>query len=256
MLENRNKFNNNFENELLNQIKKERQKTPIMNNKKKYIFGDISDNKKNMNNFIINDKNNEIKEQKKIFLKCAKNNNYKINTNGNNINTIKSYNGPKPNNINIKNNNEIKEKKENILNFLKSNKKEEKKIKLKDGNEKNKQNFILEKKNKYLIISQMPKLPMENKADKMIKEILHKNRYNNLQNKIINNNKDTNFNFNHGNEKKNINNQIMNNNYLKKQTVVKPANNLPNITYGKNNRIKIEYGVVKYKSTKHKIKRK
>ena len=246
MIENRNKFKNNFENEQLNQIKKERQKTPIINNKKKNIFGDKSDNKKNMNNFIINDKNNEIKEPKKIFLKCAKNNNYKINTNGNNINTIKSYNGPKPNNINIINNNEIKEKKENILNFLKSNKKEEKKIKLKDGNEKNKQNFILEKKNKYPIISQMPKLPMENKADKMIKELLHKNRYNNLQNKIINNNKDTNFNFNHGNEKKNINSQIMNNNYLKKPPpVVKPANNLPNITYGKNNRIKIEYGIVK-----------
>ena len=211
-----------------------------------------------MNNFIINDKSNEIKENKKIFLKCAKNNNNnKINANGNNINTIKSYNGPKPNNINIKSNNELKEKTENILNFLKSNKKEEKKIKLKAGSEKKPPNNILDKKNKYPIISQMPKLTTESKADKMINQLLHKNRYNNLQNKIINNNKDTNLNFNHGNERKNINNQFLNNNYLmKKPPVVKPANNLPNITYGKNNQIKIEYGVVKYKSTKNKIKRK
>ena len=116
----------------------------------------------------------------------------------------------------------------------------------------------MDKKNKYPIISQMSKLPVENKADKMINQIIHKNRINKLQNKNINNinnNKD-NFNFNFGNEKKNINNQFMNNNYLKKMTVVKPVNNLPNITYGKNNQIKIEYGVVKYKSNKHKIKRK
>ena len=257
VIENRNKLKNNIENELLNHIKKERQKTPILN-KKNNIFGELLDNKKNMNNFIINDKSNEIKENKKIFLKCAKNNNNnKINVNGNNINTIKSYNGPKPNNINIKSNNELKEKTENILNFLKSNKKEEKKIKLKAGTEKKPPNNILDKKNKYPIISQMPKLPTESKADKMINQLLHKNRYNNLQNKIINNNKDTNFNFNHGNERKNNNNQFMNNNYLmKRPPVVKPANNLPNITYGKNNQIKIEYGVVKYKSTKNKIKRK
>ena len=128
---------------------------------------------------------------------------------------------------------------------------------MKAGTEKKPPNNILDKKNKYPIISQMPKLPTESKADKMINQLLHKNRYNNLQNKIINNNKDTNFNFNHGNERKNNNNQFMNNNYLmKRPPVVKPANNLPNITYGKNNQIKIEYGVVKYKSTKNKIKRK
>ena len=208
-----------------------------------------------MNNRIINEKNKETNEPKKIFLKCAKNNNNKNNINGNNINTIKSYNGPKSNKINIKNNKEIKEKTEKILNLIKTNKKDEKQLKMKIANEKNKLNNILEKKNKYPIISQMPKLPVENKADRMINQIFHKNRANNLQNKNININRD-NFNFNFGNEKKNINNQIMNNNYLKKMPIVKPANNLPNITYGKNNQIKIEYGVVKYKSTKHKIKRK
>ena len=69
-----------------------------------------------------------------------------------------------------------------------------------------------------------------------------------IENKSANKNKDI-LNINYGNikSKKNINN---NKNLLKKFPIIHPVNNLPKIVYGKNKKIKIEYGEIKYKTKK------
>ena len=50
----------------------------------------------------------------------------------------------------------------------------------------------------------------------------------------------------------------MNNNFIQQRMqMIKPANNLPNITYGKDKKINIEYGVIKFNSyNKYRIKKK
>ena len=215
------------DNNILNYFKKERQKTPTNASKKNNFWGDVIDNKKNINNFI-NDKNKDNKNNPKLMFYPQNNNN--INHKENNINVIKSTNA-------ISNKKDAREKDENIIKFF-LGKKEEKKIKIKVGNERNKSKN--EKRKNFPIISQMQNYQKERNADKIIGKILNKGHNHNFQNKINKNN-------NYGSN--NIDKNVMNNNFmLKKMPIVKPANNLPNITYGKNNKIKIEYEVIKYNS--------
>ena len=225
------------DNNILNYFKKERQKTPTNASKKNNFWGDVIDNKKNINNFI-NDKNKDNKNNPKLMFYPQNNNN--INHKENNINVIKSTNA-------ISNKKDAREKDENIIKFFILGKKEEKKIKIKVGNERNKSKN--EKRKNFPIISQMQNYQKDRNADKIIGNILNKGHNHNFQNKINKNN-------NYGSN--NIDKNVMNNNFLlKKMPIVKPANNLPNITYGKNNKIKIEYGVIKYNSyNKYKKKNK
>ena len=64
-------------------------------------------------------------------------------------------------------------------------------------------------------------------------------------------NKKDNLHFNYGSD--NFDKKILNNHFIiKKEPIIKPVQHLPNITYGKNNKIKIEYGVIKYNGKKNK----
>ena len=238
----KNKPNNKFilknDNDNLNQIKNERQKTPNATTKKNNFFEEINDNKKIFNN--------NYNKNKKLFLAFPKDNKNNLNSN---IKVIKS-NEIKPSS-NLKNN--IKEKTEQILNSLNKNKNEDNKIKLKAKIIKKGTNDINnDKKNKFPMLSKMYNYPKENYADKIINQILNKNNNNKkLQTKNMNNNNNkNNFIFNY--ENNNLNQNIMNNNFKLKNNsinpVIKPSNNLPSFTYGKNNQIKIEYGVVKFNS--------
>ena len=108
------------------------------------------------------------------------------------------------------------------------------------------------------MISKMQNYPKENYADKIIGQIINKPLSNNLENKKnknnnnnINNNNINNINdnyfFNYGNN--NADKRVMNNNYVNnKIPLIKPINNLPSLTLGKNKKVKIEYGVIKYNS--------
>ena len=226
----KNKFNNKNimkENDILNFIKKERQKTPINKNLRNNFFED------KIGNGNINKKAKDNKKFKLIYPNNVKNNNY-INSN---INVIKSGNEVKPK-FNT-NKMDIKEKAEHILNILNTNKRETHKV-IKDGNERYKPQYMSDKNKYYPIIQQMLKNPIK-KSD---------NKFNNIMQNKNTNKKNNTLNFNYGNNKSNekiINN---NNNLLKKFQIIHPVNNLPKIVYGKNKKIKIEYGEIKYKNKK------
>ena len=243
-----NKFTLKNDKDNLSENKKERQKTPNEIIKKNNFFEDENDNKKHFNNkFFKNDKN------KKIFLAYPKDNKININSN---IKVIKS-NEIRPN-INIKNNkNDIKEKTEQILNVLNRNKVDENKIKIKAKIvKKNDNKNNNDKKNKFPMLSKMYNHPKDSYADKIINQIINKNNNKNQKKKIIyqnnlNNNKNNLF-FNYNYENNNLGENIINNNYKLYNNpinpIIKPANHLPSFTYGKNNQIKIEYGVIKFNS--------
>ena len=244
---NKNIINNNNNNIM---SIKEREKTP--NNKKINIYADVVDNKKNLNNFIKNDnksKNKDTHVKKKLKLAYPPNNQINQNYNNNNINVIRSS---KEEQINKNNKNNIREKTEKILNSL--NKKEHNKYIIKNVNERNKSNNNTDRKRNFPIINYPLIYSKERYIDKRIDQIINKPPSNNLQNKIIISN-DNLYN-NYGNE--NVEKKIMNNNYfLKKNSIIKPANNLPNIEYGKDKKIKIEYGIIKLNNcNKYKIKKK
>ena len=230
---------------LLNHVKKERQRTPILGEKRVLILAD-GQNQKN-----VNHNNNKIKlkenknNNKKIFLRYPQNNN-KMQVNPN-INVIKSNNEIKPG---TNKRNEIIEKTEKILNNLNGNKKEKKKFN------------SMSKKNKFPMMSNMmPPYPKELNVDKIISQILNKNKQNNFKanmelinknsNKIAN--KDNlNLNFKYGNN--NNNKKAVVNNYLmNKIPAPKPISNLPNITYGQNKKVKIEYGILKLNNNNKRV---
>ena len=245
---NKNIINNNNNNNN-NMLIKEREKTP--NNKKINIYADVVDNKKNLNNFIKNDnksKNKETHVKKQLYLAYPPNSQINQNNNNNNINVIRSNKEEK---LNKNNKNDIREKTEKILNSL--NKKEQKKYIIKNVNERNKSNNNTDRKKKFPVINGIQNYPKERYVDKIIEKIINK-APSNYQNKNIIS-KD-NLYYNYGNE--NVEKKIMNNNYfLKKMPIIKPVNNLPNIEYGKDKKIKIEYGIIKLNNcNKYKIKKK
>ena len=227
----KNKFNNKNiikENDVLNFIKKERQKTPIHSNLKNNFFIDKND-KGNLN------KNKKIKEDKKFKLIYPNSgNNYNC---IDNINIIKSDNEIKPKfSINKR---DLKEKTEQIMNMLNTNKRGTKRI-LKEENERYKPKNMSNKIKHYPMIEELLKNHTK-KSDNKVNKI--------IENKNANKNKDI-ININYGNIKSNE--KIINNNknLLKKFPIIHPVNNLPKIVYGKNKKIKIEYGEIKYKTKK------
>ena len=251
---NKNKNLLNDNNEI---IIKERQKTPNYKNNNN-LYGDILENKNNVNNFLRKDnipKNKENQIKKKLFLDCPQNNQ------NNNINLIKCNSKEIKANKNRKSNNNIKEKTDKILNILNSNKKELNKFKLKNtkerkqsnnNNNNNNNNINTNKKKQFPVISNL----QSNNVDRIIDKILNNRpvyKISQAQGKNINNiNSKDNFRFNFGNENGNEKEKkIMNNNFMQqKMQMIKPVHNLPNITYGKDKKINIEYGVIKFNSHK------
>lgn len=253
---NKNNKNNNINNMknkdtvndhyMMNFYRKEREKTPKDTNKRNNFWNNEDNNKRINNNFILNDnksksksksKNKDNTNKKLVYHHPNKSNQIK-----NNINVIISTNegkiGLKPK---INNKNDIKERTEQVLNMNKKYKIIADKNKLNNDNKK-----------KYPVISNMQNFH-ENKIDKMINQIIFKQNTKNAKKKKINHNI---YNFNYGSfEDDNFDKKILNKNFiLKKEPTIKATNFLPNITYGKNNKIKIEYGVVKYNSDKIKKK--
>ena len=216
---------------MINFIRKERQKTPVGTNKK--------------NNFINNEnraksKNKDNKENKiKKLVYPTKptmniNNQYNINV------MIGSKEKKMPVKKTNNNKNDVKEKQE--------------KIKLKLGTDK-KSNNNLDNKKKLPILSNIQSIQHERKVDKIINQILNVPGNKNLINKKTNDqnifNKKDNLHFNYGSD--NFDKKILNNHFIiKKEPIIKPVQHLPNITYGKNNKIKIEYGVINYNGKKNK----
>ena len=257
---NKNNKNNNINNlknkdivndrYMMNNFRKDRQKTPKDANKRNNFWNDADNNKRINNNFISNEnksksksKNKENTNKKLVYPLPNKSNQIK-----NNINVIFGSNegkfGNKPKN---NNKNDIKERTEQVLNMNK---------KYKITTDKNNN----DNKKKYPAISNMQNLH-ENNADKIINQIMSKKNSKNMKKKKINHNINNKmdflkYNFDYGSYGgENYDKKILNNNYIiKKEPAIKAANFLPNITYGKNNKIKIEYGVVKYNSDNNKKK--
>lgn len=257
---NKNNKNNNINNlknkdivndrYMMNNFRKDRQKTPKDANKRNNFWNDADNNKRINNNFISNEnksksksKNKENTNKKLVYPHPIKSNQIK-----NNINVIFGSNegkfGNKPKN---NNKNDIKERTEQVLNMNK---------KYKITTDKNNN----DNKKKYPAISNMQNLH-ENNADKIINQIMSKKNSKNMKKKKINHNINNKmdflkYNFDYGSYGgENYDKKILNNNYIiKKEPAIKAANFLPNITYGKNNKIKIEYGVVKYNSDNNKKK--
>ena len=257
---NKNNKNNNINNlknkdivndrYMMNNFRKDRQKTPKDANKRNNFWNDADNNKRINNNFISNEnksksksKNKENTNKKLVYPHPNKSNQIK-----NNINVIFGSNegkfGNKPKN---NNKNDIKERTEQVLNMNK---------KYKITTDKNNN----DNKKKYPAISNMQNLH-ENNADKIINQIMSKKNSKNMKKKKINHNINNKmdflkYNFDYGSYGgENYDKKILNNNYIiKKEPAIKAANFLPNITYGKNNKIKIEYGVVKYNSDNNKKK--
>ena len=216
---------------MINFFRKERQKTPVGTNQK--------------NNFINNEnraksKNKDNKENKiKKLVYPTKpimniNNQYNINV------MIGSKEKKMPVKKTNNNKNDVKEKQE--------------KIKLKLGPDR-KSNNNLDNKKKLPILSNIQSIQHERKVDKIINQILNIPGNKNLIYKKTNDqnifNKKDNLHFNYGND--NFDKKILNNNFIiKKEPIIKPVQHLPNITYGKNKKIKIEYGVIKYNGKKNK----
>ena len=125
------------------------------------------------------------------------------------------------------------------MNMLNTNKRGTNRI-LKEGNERYKPKNMSNKIKHYPMIEQLLKNQIK-KSDNKVNKI--------LENKSANKNKDI-LNINYGNIKSNE--KIINNNknILKKFPIIHPVNNLPKIVYGKNKKIKIEYGEIKYKTKK------
>jgi len=255
---NKNNNNNNLKNKVLandrymmNNFRKDRQKTPKDANKRNNFWNEIDNNKRINNNFVFNENKSKSKSKNKdtnkklVYPHPNKSNQIK-----NNINVIINSNegtiGTKSKN---NNKNDIKERTEQVLNM-------NKKFKIKT--EKNKLNN--DNKKKYPIMPNMQN-PHEINVDKIINQIMSKKNVKNVKKKKINHNINNkmdflNYNFDYGSYGgENYDKKILNNNYiLKKEPVIKAANFLPNITYGKNNKIKIEYGVLKYNSDNNKKK--
>ena len=259
---NKNNKNNNINNlknkdivndrYIMNNFRKDRQKTPKDVNKRNNFWNDVDNNKRINSNFIFNEnkaksksKNKENTNKKLVYPHPIKSNQIK-----NNINVIISSNegkiGTKPKN---NNKNDIKERTEQVLNMNK------KYIIAVDKNKINNDN-----KKKAPLISNLQNVH-ESKVDKIINQIMSKPNPKIVKKKKLNHNLNNkmdflNYNFDYGSYGgENHNRKILNNNYiLKKEPVIKAANFLPNITYGKNNKIKIEYGVVKYNSDNNKKK--
>ena len=257
---NKNNKNNNINNlknkdivndrYMMNNFRKDRQKTPKDANKRNNFWNDADNNKRINNNFISNEnksksksKNKDNTNKKLVYPHPIKSNQIK-----NNINVIFGSNegkfGNKPKN---NNKNDIKERTEQVLNMNK---------KYKITTDKNNN----DNKKKYPAISNMQNLH-ENNADKIINQIMSKKNSKNMKKKKINHNINNKmdflkYNFDYGSYGgENYDKKILNNNYIiKKEPAIKAANFLPNITYGKNNKIKIEYGVVKYNSDNNKKK--
>lgn len=257
---NKNNKNNNINNlknkdivndrYMMNNFRKDRQKTPKDANKRNNFWNDADNNKRINNNFISNEnksksksKNKENTNKKLVYPHPIKSNQIK-----NNINVIFGSNegkfGNKPKN---NNKNDIKERTEQVLNMNK---------KYKITTDKNNN----DNKKKYPAISNMQNLH-ENNVDKIINQIMSKKNSKNMKKKKINHNINNKmdflkYNFDYGSYGgENYDKKILNNNYIiKKEPAIKAANFLPNITYGKNNKIKIEYGVVKYNSDNNKKK--
>ena len=259
---NKNNKNNNINNlknkdivndrYMMNNFRKDRQKTPKDANKRNNCWNDVDNNRRINNNFIFNEnksksksKNKENTNKKLVYPHPIKSNQIK-----NNINVIFSSNegkiGAKPKN---NNKNDIKERTEQVLNMNK---------KYKIAPDKNKINN--DNKKKVPLISNLQNIH-ESKVDKIINQIMSKQNAKNVKKKKLNHNINNkmdflNYNFDYGSYGgENYDKKILNNNYIiKKEPAIKAANFLPNITYGKNNKIKIEYGVVKYNSDNNKKK--
>lgn len=246
-LKNKDMVNDHY---MMNYFRKDRQKTPKDANKRNNFWNDFDNNKKINNNYIFNENKSKSKSKNKdnnpnkklVYPHPNKSNQIK-----NNINVIMSSNEGKGAKNKINNKNDIKERTEQVLNMNK---------KYKIIGDKNK--VMNDNRKKYPVISNLIN-HHENKADKMINQIMSLQKAKNVKKKKMNhnvNNKMDILNYNYGSYGDNIpSSKILNNNYIiKKEPVIKAANFLPNITYGKNNKIKIEYGVIKFNSDNNKKK--
>ena len=244
----KNKYLLNDNNEI---IIKERQKTP--NNKNNNNLESL-ENKKNLHNFIRKDnlsKNKENQIKKKLFLVYPQNNQINPSNNNYNINIINNNNDVKVN--------KNRKSKNDIINILNSNKKELNKFKIKNVKEKKQSNNNTnKKKQQFPVLSNIQSHNVDKIIDKILRNKPPHKIPQNKNNNAINIKDNFYFNYGIGNGNENKEKKIMNNNFIQQRMqMIKPANNLPNITYGKDKKINIEYGVIKFNSyNKYKIKKK